>query len=157
MTKEREGTLVRKNDEDIVVGSLWAENAVKHIKALAKQVEDLYQIPPNHSYESKDMYDHFFVNRGSRKCPKCNFDFGKNLQRAKTCPQCREYLSVRYGHLLTNQELADHQQRARVIAVTKIGVPNRISEIRMAERHGLREMSKNIVAEIVEDLADLLQ
>lgn len=142
---------------DVIVDKSWIESEITKIKALAKHVEELYELPLIDSYEDKNMYDWFFKNRDVSSCPNCGFDFGKDLQRAKRCPKCNEYLSVRYGHLLTNKELDEYAGRMKVIAVTKIGVPNRIDEIRMCERSGASDIAGKIIHEIIEQLSELVK
>lgn len=54
-------------------------------------------------------------------CPYCNFEFEERPSRKKKCPNCGNFIFVRQGRLLTQEEaeIDDWLKRVEYLGVTK--------------------------------------
>lgn len=108
MKRPESGEIILKIDsdaEEATVDMSWVEDQILKMKTLCDQVAKKHDLPPsNIGLDGREFYGYIFPGQTTDKCPVCKHEFGRYLQRATTCPECGNYLRVRYGYLLSDAD-----------------------------------------------------
>lgn len=152
--------IVMRDDERVEqaeVDMSWVEDQIAKMKMICNQIEKKYGVPPRAAEsDGREFYSYLFPEQKTNKCPVCGHDFEKFLQRATNCPDCGEYLRVRYGFLLSD---ADIKRAHETMVVGSFLWRYRCIEpdqLRMFAKYGMEDSARNAINEFSEKAAELL-